>query len=428
MSMNAKKYVISSKQSKTTRFSFTRIGFRPLLTTLLRQKYAIIMLVLQTALTLAVISNGLFIVSQRLEVLQRTSGIDEANTFVLTSSGFTEDFNPKTSMQADLAQLRQMPNIINAVATYSFPFSGSSDWDELQTVTGSDQNTVPAASYKLDEHGIEALGLSLIAGENFSASEVLWQTQSSITFPSVVIITKHVAKNLFNTSDWSSVVGKTIFINKVHNVVVKGVVNQLQAPWNPVDLIENSVIYPRVITRNSARYLIRTKTNMLQTTIANTQRYLAMSNQQRMIRNVQSIKTIKKQVYGPDIAAITILLVVISALTIIAAMGIAGMTRFNVLKRHKQIGIRRALGANKVDILSHFFAENIIQTTFGVFIGCILAVGLNIFLVTQYAVPKLPISFIMLSVFCLYVLGILATLKPALKAMNVSPAEATRSQ
>ncbi len=426
--MNAKKYVMSSKQSKTTRLSFARIGFRPLLTTLLRQKYAIIMLVLQTALTLAVISNGLFIVSQRLEVLQRTSGIDEANTFVLTSSGFTENFNPKTSMQADLAQLRQMPNIINAVATYSFPFSGSSDWDELQTVTGSDQNTVPAASYKLDEHGIEALGLSLIAGENFSASEVLWQTQSSITFPSVVIITKHVAKNLFNTSDWSSVVGKTIFINKVHNVVVKGVVNQLQAPGDPLGLIENSVIYPRVITRNSARYLIRTKTNMLQTTIANTQRYLAMSNQQRMIRNVQLIKTIKKQVYGPDIAAITILLVVITALTIIAAMGIVGMTRFNVLKRHKQIGIRRALGANKVDILSHFFAENIIQTTFGVFIGCILAAGLNIFLVTQYAVPKLPISFIMLSVFCLYVLGILATLKPALKAMNVSPAEATRSQ
>ena len=128
MSMNAKKYVMSSKQSKTTRLSFARIGFRPLLTTLLRQKYAIIMLVLQTALTLAVISHGLFIVSQRLEVLQRTSGIDEANTFVLTSSGFTENFNPKTSMQADLAQLRQMPNIINAVATYSFPFSGSSDW------------------------------------------------------------------------------------------------------------------------------------------------------------------------------------------------------------------------------------------------------------------------------------------------------------
>jgi putative ABC transport system permease protein len=410
------------------RLPFARIAFKAMMRSLLRQKYAFTMLVLQIALTLAVISNGLFIVSQRLDIFQRPSGIDEPHIFVLTSSGFTENFNPKASIQSDLAQLRQMPNIINAVATYSFPFSGSSDWDELQTVAGSDKNTIPAASYKLDEHGIDALGLSLIAGENFISSEVLWQTESNRTFPSVVIITSDVATDLFNTSNWSSVVGKTIFINSVHSAVIKGIVKQLQAPWDPVGQIENSIIYPRVITRNSARYLIRTKPSMLQATIAESEQFLAMSNQHRMIRKVQTIETIKKQVYGPDIAAITILLVVMTALTIIAAMGIAGMTSFNVLKRHKQIGIRRALGANKIDILNQFFIENIIQTTCGIFIGCLLAVGLNIFLVSQYALPKLPLGYMVIAVFCLYVLGILATLKPALKAMNISPAEATRSQ
>jgi putative ABC transport system permease protein len=268
----------------------------------------------------------------------------------------------------------------------------------------------------------------LIAGENFSPSEVLWQTESNRTFPSVVIISSSVATNLFNTVEWSSVVGKTIFINVAHSAVVKGIVKQLQAPWDPVGKIENSIIYPRVITRNSARYLIRTKPTMLQTTIADTEQFLALSNQQRMIRSVQTIKNIKNQVYGPDIAAITILLVVMTALTIIAAMGIAGMTSLNVLKRHKQIGIRRALGANKMDILNQFVVENIIQTTCGVFIGCILAVGLNVFLVAQYTLPKLPISYILISVFCLYILGTLAILKPAIRAMNVSPAEATRSQ
>jgi putative ABC transport system permease protein len=410
------------------RISFARVGFKPMLSTLLRQKNAMIMLILQIGLTLAVISNGLFIVSQRLQVLQQPSGIDEPHIFVLTSSGFTKSFNAQTSMQTDLAKLRQMPNIINAVATYSFPYSGSSDWDELQNIAGSDQNMVPAASYKLDEHGISALGLSLIAGENFTPSEILWQTESNSTFPSVVIITTSVAIDLFNTLNWSSVIGKTIFINTAHSAVVKGVVEQLQAPWDSVGKIENSIIYPRVIIRNSARYLIRTRPTMLHTTIADTEGYLAMSNQQRMIRKVESIKTIKKQVHGPDIAAITILLVVIAALTIIAAMGIAGMASFNVLKRHKQIGIRRALGANKVDIICQFFVENIIQTTCGVFIGCILAVALNVFLVERYALPKLPFSFILMAAFCLYVLGILATLKPALKAMNVSPSEATKSQ
>jgi putative ABC transport system permease protein len=420
MRMNIKAYV--------NRLPFAQIALRPMISTLLRQKYTMTMLVLQIALTLGVISNGLFIVSQRLDILQRPSGIDEPHIFVLTSSGFTESFNPQTSIQSDLAKLRQMPNIVNAVATYSFPFSGSSDWDELQTVAGSNQNTVPAASYKLDEHGIDALGLSLIAGENFSPSEVLWQTESNRTFPSVVIISSSVATNLFNTLEWSSVVGKTIFINVAHSAVVKGIVKQLQAPWDPVGKIENSIIYPRVITRNSARYLIRTKPTMLQTTIADTEQFLALSNQQRMIRSVQTIKNIKNQVYGPDIAAITILLVVMTALTIIAAMGIAGMTSLNVLKRHKQIGIRRALGANKMDILNQFVVENIIQTTCGVFIGCILAVGLNVFLVAQYTLPKLPISYILISVFCLYILGTLAILKPAIRAMNVSPAEATRSQ
>jgi putative ABC transport system permease protein len=410
------------------RLLFIRIGFGPMMSVLLKQKYIMTMLVLQIALTLAVISNGISIVSQRLEILQRPSGIDEPNIFVLTSSGFTENFNPQTSIQTDLAQLRQMPNIINAVATYSFPYSGSSDWDELQITAGNDKNTVPAASYKLDEHGIEALGLSLIAGENFSPSEVLWQTESNKTFPSVVIITSRLARELFNTRDLSSIVGKTIFINSAYNAVVKGIVNRLQAPWDPVGKIENSIIYPRVVTRNSARYLIRTKTTMLQSTIAETERYLAKSNQQRMIRKVQSIETIKKEIYGPDIAAVTILFVVITALTIISAMGIAGMASLNVIKQHKQIGIRRALGANKLDILSHFLAVNFMQTTCGVFMGGILAVGLNVFLVAHYALPKLPIVYILMAVFCLYIVGMLATLKPALKAMNVSPAEATRSQ
>ena len=314
------------------RLHFIRIAFGPMMGTLLKQKYAMTMLVLQIALTLAVISNGIFIVCQRLEILQRPSGIDEPNIFVLTSSGFAENFNPQTSIQTDLAELRQMPNIINAVATYSFPYSGSSDWDELQTVAGNDQHSVPAASYKLDEHGIEALGLSLIAGENFSPSEVLWQTESNRTFPSVVIITSRLARDLFNTRDLSSILGKTIVINSAHNAVVKGIVNRLQAPWDPVGKIENSIIYPRVVTRNSARYLIRTKATLLHNTIVDTERYLAMSNQQRMIRKVQSIETIKKHIYGPDMAAITILLVVITALTIISAMGIAGMASFNVIK------------------------------------------------------------------------------------------------
>ena len=180
---------------QTSRLS--RIALGHILTTMNRQKYALLMIVIQIGLTLAVLSNGIFIISQRLDLIQRPSGIDEINTFVLTSSGFTSDFNPIDSIQTDLAQLRQMPNIVNAVSTYSFPYGGGSEWDELQVMAGDNQNMIPAARYNLDDQGIQALGLTLIAGENFNPNDIRWQNESENTFPSVVIITSSVIEDKY---------------------------------------------------------------------------------------------------------------------------------------------------------------------------------------------------------------------------------------
>jgi putative ABC transport system permease protein len=397
-----------------------------MISTLFRQKYAVMIIVIQIAVTMAILSNSLFIVSKRFEQLQGSSGIDEVNTFVLTSSGFTSDFNPQNAIKTDLDTLRKKPNVVNAVATYAFPYSGSSDWDELQTEPGKNQIKVPAASYKLDEHGLEALGVTLIAGENFTVNEVRWQTDNDKKPPASVIISKNVAKSLFNTTDWLAVVGKTLYINENYPAMIKGIVDQLQAPWNAVGQIENSVIYPIVIVRNSARYFIRTAPNTLQNTIAEVEHDLSMRLQTRMIRKVETLSSIKKEIQGPDIAAITILMVVIASLTVIAALGIAGLASFNVVKRHKQIGIRRALGATRLDILNHFYAENILQTTCGVLIGGLFAISLNVFLVEQYALVKLPLGYIFVTGLCMYFLGLMAILKPALKAINISPAQATR--
>lgn len=416
---------MTTPNRQTSRLS--RIALGHIFTTMNKQKYALCMIVMQIGLTLAVLSNGIFIIDQRLDLIQRPSGIDEINTFVLTSSGFTSDFNPINSLQTDLAQLRQMPNIINAVSTYSFPYGGGSEWDELQLMAGDNQNIVPAARYNLDDQGIQALGITLIAGDNFNPNEIRWQNESDQTIPDLVIITSSVAHNLFNTHDWSKVIGQTIFVNKIHPVIIQGIVKQLQAPWDPLGHINNSVIYPRVITRNSSRYIIRTQPGQLESSVDQVVEHLTSSNQQRMIRRVQTLKSIKKQVYAPEVAAISILTVVTFSLVFIASLGIAGTANLNVRKRYKQIGIRRALGANKIDILQQALVENVVQTTFGVVLGCALSLGLNIFLVNQYALTKLPLFYLFVSSLLIYLVSILATLKPTLNAMNIPPSEATKS-
>ncbi|MFT6991307.1 MAG: putative ABC transport system permease protein [Paraglaciecola sp.] len=394
---------------------------------MLRQKYSTAMLMAQVAVTLAILSNGLFIISERYQAITHPSGMDEANTFVLTSSGFTDNFNPQTSIQEDLAELRTMPNIIDVVATNTFPYSGTGIFYNLQVQTGDNQNKISTANYKLDHHGIKAMGLTLIAGTNFNANEVIWQTPNDTYWPSQVILTESVAKNLFNSTDWGSIVGKTIFIENNHSVIIKGVVEQLQSPWGESGQMEHSFISPAVVAQNSTRYIIRVKDGYLNNTMLDVEQYLATSNRERMIRKVFSIQAIKKSVYGPDLAAITILLVVLIALIFIAAMGIAGLTSFNVLKRYKQIGIRRALGANKMDILRYFMIENLIQTSVGIILGSILAVALNIFLVEQYTLNKLPSFYVFSGVLIMYLLGMVACAKPVLRAINISPALATRT-
>jgi hypothetical protein len=49
----------------------------------MRNKAGLALIVLQVAITLAVVCNSLFIILERFERMQRPSGIDESNTFII---------------------------------------------------------------------------------------------------------------------------------------------------------------------------------------------------------------------------------------------------------------------------------------------------------------------------------------------------------
>jgi putative ABC transport system permease protein len=104
-----------------------------------------------------------------------------------------------------------------------------------------------------------------------------------------------------------------------------------------------------------------------------------------------------------------------------------GLTSFGVGQRRKQIGVRRALGATKGDILSYFLTENLLIGVAGVLIGALLAIGMNLWLVTQFEMARLSISYVLVGVVALLLLGQGAVLAPAMRASRVSPVEATRS-
>lgn len=108
------------------------------------------------------------------------------------------------------------------------------------------------------------------------------------------------------------------------------------------------------------------------------------------------------------------------------ATGIFALTSFWVEQRKRQIGIRRALGARRRDILRYFQIENLVIVTAGATLGLVMAVALNIALIARYEMARLPVPYALVGLFVVVVLSQVSTWLPARRASRVDPAIAIR--
>lgn len=107
--------------------------------------------------------------------------------------------------------------------------------------------------------------------------------------------------------------------------------------------------------------------------------------------------------------------------------GIVGLTSLWVGQRTRQIGVRRAIGARKIDILRYFQIENLLIAAGGAVVGSLFAFGLSEWLMRHYEMMPLPPFYVAVGVVAMLVLGQTAVLVPARRASNVPPFVAARS-
>jgi putative ABC transport system permease protein len=142
---------------------------------------------------------------------------------------------------------------------------------------------------------------------------------------------------------------------------------------------------------------------------------------------MRTMEETRQRSYELNQALINILATTTAILIAITTLGVAGLTSFNVTRRTKQIGTRRALGATRTDILRYFLAENLLFTAIGVTLGAVLAVGINMLLVELFSVPRFDWYLLPATMLALIVISLLAVLFPARRAAAVPPAVATRT-
>ncbi len=118
---------------------------------------------------------------------------------------------------------------------------------------------------------------------------------------------------------------------------------------------------------------------------------------------------------------------VCAVVTAITLVGIASLTGYWIEQRTRQIGIRRALGATRAQILRHFQIENLLLTALGLLFGLPLAYAVNQWLMQHYELPRLPLTYLPIGALLLVLLGQFAVLWPARRAAAIAPAIATRA-
>ncbi len=399
---------------------------RPILSALMRSKVSMILIGLQVALTLAIVCNALFIIGQRLELMNRPSGMNEADTFMFGSSGFGQGYDGRAVMKSDLAVLRQIPGVADATPSNSVPMSGGGWGSGISLQPKQKTSTADTTFYMVDDHGLNSFGVKLIAGRNFTPAEIEDHDQGARVQPPVIIVTKALADKLFPNGD---ALGKQVYLDEDEpRSTIVGIVEKTQEPWIDSKDIEHATFIPYFLPYgNYTRYLVRAEPGRRDEVMKAVEQKMAEANPSRIIGKLRSLQQVRHEAYANDRAMAIILGAVIAALLAVTALGIVGMASFWVAQRTRQIGTRRALGATKFDILRYFQTENFIITTMGLIAGGILAYGLSLWLMQQYQSPRLPWYYVPVGFLCLWALGQLAVLGPALRASRVPPAVATRN-
>lgn len=418
------------------------MAIHPILAALRRHKTGTILIALQIALTLAIVCNALFIISTQFAQMGRPTGLDERDLLMVTTtqaginSGTVDGkATLDASIKTDLTALRQLPDVIDAYETRSLPLSGG--------LWGLGMRKIPSGPYgshttyfHADEHTLATLRLRLVAGRNFRSDEMGQDDDFGVMQPAAIIVSKHLADNLFPSGD---ALGKPVyFTSATQPSTIVGIVARMQtsSTYGGTDnKTWDTTLVPMRLVTPSRSYVVRSKPGRLADAMQSVPKALYGQDPQRVIadgsddqdQGVRSFAQIRSKAYQGDRTLAMLMGVISVILLAVTGCGIAGLSSFWVGQRRRQIGVRRALGATRRDIVRYFLIENALISASGVFVGILLTFAFNAWLMGQFELPRLSPSYVLFGAIVLMLLSQGSALAPALRAARITAAEAIRS-
>ncbi len=280
----------------------------------------------------------------------------------------------------------------------------------------------------IDENFVSTSGFEISAGRNFTPDEVMGTGQK-------VILGSDIVKLLFQ-DDPEKAIGQTVFINTQRYKVLATLKSKGSSSGGSQDLRVFIPLYNFKIL-----YGFPDKAYNVSTAVSRPEEMdEAINHAIGVMRNVRRLKVTEPndfEIQKSDgilttlkdmTSTLRLSTVVIAMLTLLgASIGLMNIMLVSVTERTKEIGIRKALGATRSNILIQFLVEAIaiclLGGIIGVFLGILMGYGVSVLVEGRFLIPWLWMA---LGFSVCIIVGLISGLYPALKAASLDPIEALR--
>lgn len=407
----------------------------PLVARALRRHRLIVAIVaLQVIVTVAVVTNIAFLFVQRLGVLSYHTGLDESGLAIIEGEFVGDALGRVASVvQADLQALRELPGVATVAAVSSLPL-GQSGW--TIGVTNLPTDGADAAGlvdtnvsvFAVSNGGLAALGLRLESGRDFSADAYVPLRAddyfSGLYQAGEVIVSRATADLLFPGQD---AVGRIMYADGRHPLQIVGVVAHLARPVLSAGGDNDvSVLLPLVPDAARVIYAVRTEPSHLQAVLAQGGGALKRVEGNRVLRRSMGYPDLRRNYFRHDMTMAALFIGAGCALLLVTGIGVYGLASFWVRQRYVQVGIRRALGARRRDVLQYFLSESLMISVFAGLLGAAAGVLLNLVVARFYEVPVLQSAYLLGGVLVVVLVGQVATFLPTWRAVKDDPVVSLR--
>lgn len=402
------------------------MDLKPILLSLKQNKVIATIVILQVAITLAAVSHSVFSTTLLLQDWNKPSGLDEQNLITSQAQFFAERPDMQSSIARDLEALSSLSDVKEVTVVNQVPFEAVSI-SPVYKESGQEAQRYLAANFEFGTiNALDVLGVELIAGRNFSANEfIMSPLNADTTYPSVVMISESLASEMFGNEN---ALGQTLWpVQNSQPSEIIGVYSDFMTGelLNGIGKPYNSMIRPMVLWsdfRFDPGFLIRAETGRASGLLEDARRAIYQQSG-RYLHTNEVLSRTKKRMYDGRSSQSLVLMGVSVLLVMISALGMAGLVSFLVGQRQKQIGIRRALGARKADILRYFLAENSLLVLSGLLLGAALTVVVALYFPVLGSGEAFSSGWLLMVALFLWVISLAAVFRPAYKATKVDPAK-----